>query len=68
MVCAPQAGDDNTGVTLERSHFELGELDWIDALTDPGGIEFNLPIGRRNTPPNKSGGSGGTQTDRSLRC
>ncbi len=44
MVCAPQAGDDNIGVTLERSYFELGELDWTDAVKDPGGIEFNLPI------------------------
>jgi SAM-dependent methyltransferase len=44
MLCAPQAGDGNITTSLERSYFELGELDWTDAVEDPGGIEFNLPI------------------------
>lgn len=29
---------------LERSYFDLGRLDWRDAVDEPGGIEFNLPI------------------------
>lgn len=45
MVCASPVGDENIGTTLERSYFGLGELDWTDAVEDPGGIEFNLPIG-----------------------
>ena len=29
---------------LERDYFGLGRLDWRDAVDEPGGIEFNLPI------------------------
>ena len=29
---------------LERGYFGLGRLDWRDAVDEPGGIEFNLPI------------------------
>jgi SAM-dependent methyltransferase len=44
MLCAPKAGDGNISTSLERSYFDLGELDWTAAVEDPGGIEFNLPI------------------------
>ena len=29
---------------LERAYFDLGRLAWRDAIDEPGGIEFNLPI------------------------
>jgi len=45
MVCAPVDGDGNIGTELQRSYFDLGELDWTDAVEEPGGIEFNLPLG-----------------------
>jgi len=44
MLCAPESGDSDFSATMQRSYFELGELDWTDAPVDPGGIEFNLPI------------------------
>jgi SAM-dependent methyltransferase len=45
MVCAAPAGDSLVGRTLERPYFGLAELDWTEAVEDPGGIEFNMPIG-----------------------
>ncbi len=44
MVCTPPAGDAPAGERLERPYFGLGVLDWTEAVVDPGGIEFNLPI------------------------
>lgn len=43
MVCTPLDGSLVTD-RLERGYFDLGRLDWRDAITDPGGIEFNLPL------------------------
>lgn len=31
---------------LKRDYFELHRLDWTGAATDPGGIEFNLPLSK----------------------
>lgn len=44
MVCMSPAGDKPTGMILERPYFGLSQLDWTDAIEDPGGIEFNRPI------------------------
>ena len=44
MVCAPIDGSLPVTERLERSYFDLGRLDWRDAIDEPGGIEFNLPI------------------------
>jgi SAM-dependent methyltransferase len=44
MICMPVAGDGPTGYTLERDYFGLDRMDWTEAVEEPGGIEFNLPI------------------------
>ncbi len=44
MVCSPMDGSLPVTDRLERSYFDLGRLDWRDAVDEPGGIEFNLPI------------------------
>ncbi len=44
MVCAPPAGDAPVGYALARDYFGLHRIDWTEAVEDPGGIEFNLPI------------------------
>jgi SAM-dependent methyltransferase len=44
MVCTPLDGSVPVTERLERGYFSLHRLDWRDALDDPGGIEFNLPI------------------------
>ncbi len=44
MVCAPIDGSLPVTERLERPYFDLGRLDWRDAIDEPGGIEFNLPI------------------------
>ena len=31
---------------LERDYFSIHRLDWRDAVDEPGGIEFNLPISK----------------------
>ena len=43
MLCTPLDGSDND-TRLHRSYFDLHRLDWTQADSDPGGIEFNLPI------------------------
>jgi SAM-dependent methyltransferase len=43
-VCSPLDGSVPITDRLERSYFELGLLDWRDAVDEPGGIEFNLPV------------------------
>ena len=44
MVCSPIDGSAPVTERLERAYFDLGRLDWRDAIDEPGGIEFNLPI------------------------
>ena len=44
MVCSPIDGSLPVTERLERPYFDLGRLDWRDAVDEPGGIEFNLPI------------------------
>jgi hypothetical protein len=44
MVCTPLDGSVPVTERLERGYFSLHRLDWRDAVDDPGGIEFNLPI------------------------
>ena len=44
MVCSPVDGAVPVTERLERDYFGLHRLDWTDAVDDPGGIEFNLPI------------------------
>ncbi len=44
IVCAPPAGDAPVGNLLARDYFGLHRIDWTEAVEDPGGIEFNLPI------------------------
>jgi len=43
-VCSPLDGTLPVTDRLERDYFSLYRLDWTDAVDDPGGIEFNLPI------------------------
>jgi SAM-dependent methyltransferase len=43
-VCSPLDGSVPVTHHLERSYFGLGLLDWRDAVDEPGGIEFNLPV------------------------
>ena len=42
MICSPVDGAGPATIELQRDYFGLGRIDWTDALTDPGGIEFNL--------------------------
>jgi SAM-dependent methyltransferase len=44
MVCSPVDGSLPVTRRLERPYFGLHRLDWTDAVDEPGGIEFNLPI------------------------
>ena len=44
MVCAPLDGSTPIGERLERDYFGMHRLDWRDAVDEPGGIEFNLPV------------------------
>jgi len=44
LVCSPIDGSLPITDRLERPYFDLGRLDWRDAVDEPGGIEFNLPI------------------------
>jgi len=43
LLCAPADGSALEPV-LHRSYFGLHRVDWRDVETDPGGVEFNLPI------------------------
>ena len=43
MVCATDDGA-TTDERLNRGWFDLHRIDWRDVESDPGGIEFNLPI------------------------
>jgi SAM-dependent methyltransferase len=44
MLCSPVDGSLPITERLERDYFTLHRLDWRDAVDEPGGIEFNLPI------------------------
>jgi SAM-dependent methyltransferase len=46
MVCSPLDGAIPCTDRLERDYFSLHRLDWRDAVDQPGGIEFNLPVSR----------------------
>ncbi len=43
-VCSPADGALPVTHRLERPYFGLHRLDWRDAVDEPGGIEFSLPI------------------------
>ena len=43
-VCSSPAGDAPVEEVLHRPYFGLHEVDWTEAVVDPGGIEFNLPV------------------------
>jgi len=44
MLCSPVDGSLPISERLERDYFSLYRLDWRDAVDEPGGIEFNLPL------------------------
>ena len=44
IVCSPLDGSGPATCELHRDYFGLHRTDWRDAVDDPGGIEFNLPI------------------------
>ena len=43
-LCSPTDGSIPITERLERDYFSIYRDDWRDAVDDPGGIEFNLPI------------------------
>ena len=43
-VCSPLDGSLPITERLERPYFGMHRFDWRDAVDDPGGIEFNMPI------------------------
>jgi SAM-dependent methyltransferase len=45
-VCAPLDGSIPITEHLARDYFSLHRLDWREAVDEPGGIEFNLPVSR----------------------
>jgi len=44
MLCSPVDGSLPISERLERDYFSLYRLDWREAVDEPGGIEFNLPL------------------------
>lgn len=44
MMCSPVDGSLPIVEALQRPYFGLHELDWTEAVDEPGGIEFNLTI------------------------
>ncbi len=46
MMCVPLDGSVPLTDRLARDYFSMHRFDWRDAVDDPGGIEFNLPISR----------------------
>ncbi len=44
ILCSPLDGSFPIGKQLERPYFGINRLDWRDAVDEPGGIEFSLPI------------------------
>lgn len=43
-VCSPLDGSLPVTEKLERPYFGMERFDWTDAVDEPGGIEFNMPI------------------------
>lgn len=43
-LCSPIDGSLPATDRLERDYFTLHRLDWRQAVDEPGGIEFNLPV------------------------
>lgn len=43
-VCSPLDGSLPVTRQLERSYFDLDRIDWREAVDEPGGIAFNLPV------------------------
>ena len=46
MLCSPTDGSLPITTHFERDYFSMHRLDWRDAVDEPGGIEFNLPLSR----------------------
>lgn len=44
QVCSPSDGSIPATERLEQDYFGMHVFDWTDAVDEPGGIEFNLPI------------------------
>lgn len=44
LVCSNPDGSLPIGETMYQDYFGMESFDWSDAIDDPGGIEFNLPI------------------------
>ena len=44
ILCSPVDGSLPITDRLERDYFSIHRLDWRNAVDEPGGIEFNLPI------------------------
>ena len=44
QVCSPVDGSLPATGKLERPYFGMYRFDWTDAIDEPGGIEFTLPI------------------------
>jgi hypothetical protein len=40
----PQDGSLPCTERLERDYFSIHRMDWREAIDEPGGVEFNLPI------------------------
>ena len=43
-LCSPIDGSMPITERLERDYFTIHRLDWREAVDEPGGIEFNLPV------------------------
>ncbi len=43
-LCSPENGALPYTERLERDYFSMHRFDWSNAVDEPGGIEFNLPI------------------------
>lgn len=44
IVCSPTDGSLPVAESLQRDYFGLHRQDWQDAVDEPGGIDFNLPL------------------------
>ena len=44
VMCMPQDGTIPCTERLERDYFSIHRMDWREAIDEPGGMEFNLPI------------------------
>jgi len=46
VLCSPLDGSLPITERLERDYFSIHRSDWRDAIDEPGGIEFHLPISK----------------------